>query len=143
MSADEIGYQIALQEARDSMAVGGQPIGSSIVDTDGNVIGKGHNMVMQTGSPIFHAETSAFHSVLHKPRSIFEGTTLYTTLSPCSMCTGAIIFFKVKKVVIGENYHMSGREDFLRQHGIEVVVLGHKPTQELLASYIENHEVDW
>ncbi|PSK42126.1 tRNA-specific adenosine deaminase 2 [Elsinoe australis] len=143
MSASDEGYKVAFQEMKASYDEGGMPIGASIVSTDGKVIGKGRNMRVQNGSPILHGETAAFDSVRGQPSSIFKGATLYTTLSPCPMCTGAIVWFGIKKLVIGENEHMSGREDMLRDHGIEVVVLGDKTTTDLLSKYIEQHPERW
>ncbi|KAF4556423.1 Cytosine deaminase-like protein 2 [Elsinoe fawcettii] len=143
MSADDEGYRVAFEEMKASYDEGGHPIGASIVGTDGTIIGRGRNMRIQNGSPILHGETAAFDSVRGKPSSIFKGSTLYTTLSPCPMCAGSIIWFGVKKLVIGENKHMTGREDFLRQHGIEVVILDDKKTIDLLATYIENNPDSW
>ncbi|PNS14675.1 tRNA-specific adenosine deaminase 2 [Sphaceloma murrayae] len=143
MSVEDAGYQVAFAEMKASLDEGGMPIGSSIVNAEGKVIGRGRNMRVQNGSPILHAETAAFDSVRYQSSSLFKGATLYTTLSPCPMCAGSIIWFGIKKLVIGENRHMSGREEFLRQHGVEVVILDDTPTVELLAKYIEANPDKW
>ncbi|KAG9527800.1 hypothetical protein KCU79_g23327, partial [Aureobasidium melanogenum] len=99
----DIGFQAALEEARKGASEGGVPIGACLVSADGKILGRGHNLRMQKGSPTIHAEIGALENAGRLPASAYQGATMYTTLSPCDMCTGACILYKVKRVVLGEN----------------------------------------
>ena len=121
MSADDPGFQAALEEAKQGHSEGGVPIGAALVDQNGKILGRGHNMRMQKGSATLHAEISALENAGRLPASAYQNATMYTTLSPCDMCTGACIMYKVARVVIGENNTFVGGEDYLRSRGIEVV----------------------
>ncbi len=103
-------------------AEGGIPIGAALVAADGTVLGVGHNQRVQRGSAIHHGETNALENAGRLPASAYRGATMYTTLSPCSMCTGAILLYGIGRVVIGENRTFLGEEDLLRSRGVEVVV---------------------
>ena len=111
----------ALEEARTGLAEGGIPIGSVIVH-DGRIIGRGHNRRVQRGSAILHAEMDAFENAGRKPASVYRESVLYTTLSPCAMCSGAILLYGIPKVVIGENRTFTGEEALLRSRGVELEV---------------------
>ncbi|KAF2724662.1 putative cytosine deaminase [Polychaeton citri CBS 116435] len=143
MSATDEGYLVALEEMRQSLDEGGIPVGGCVVSKDGKIMGRGRNMRMQNGSPVLHGETSAFDNARQYPSSAFEGCTVYTTLSPCPMCAGAMIWFKTGKVVIGENTNMSGREELLKSHGIEVVILNEPKALGVMTKFIETEPEKW
>lgn len=114
--------QAAIDEARTGLAEGGIPIGSVIVH-QGKIIGRGHNRRVQQGSAILHGEMDAFERAGRQPASVYRDCTLYTTLSPCSMCSGAILLYGIPKVIIGENQTFMGEEELLRSRGVAVEVL--------------------
>ncbi|WP_300301687.1 nucleoside deaminase [Ferrovibrio sp.] len=114
--------QAAIDEARAGLAEGGIPIGSVIVHR-GKIIGRGHNRRVQQGSAILHGEMDAFENAGRQPASVYRDCTLYTTLSPCSMCSGAILLYGIPKVIIGENQTFMGEEELLRSRGVAVEVL--------------------
>ena len=113
--------QAAIDEARAGLAEGGIPIGSVIVH-QGRIIGRGHNRRVQQGSAIRHGEMDAFENAGRHPASIYRDCTLYTTLSPCVMCSGAILLYGIPKVIVGENRSFMGEEDLLRSRGVAVEV---------------------
>ncbi|MDH3298212.1 MAG: nucleoside deaminase [Gemmatimonadota bacterium] len=112
----------AIAEAAKGRAEGGIPIGSVLVH-EGRIIGRGHNRRVQQGSVVLHGEMDALENAGRQPASVYRECTLYTTLSPCPMCTGAILLYGIPKVVIGENRTFLGDEDLLRSRGVEVEVL--------------------
>ena len=112
----------ARAEAEAGFAEGGIPIGSVIVH-DGRIIGRGHNRRVQNGSPILHGEMDAFENAGRQPARVYRECTLYTTLSPCAMCSGAIVLYGIPRVVVGENRSFLGEEDWLRSRGVELTVL--------------------
>src|SRR6476646_5370535 len=114
--------QAAIDEAEAGLAEGGIPIGSVIVHK-GKILGRGHNRRVQKGSSILHGEMDALENAGRQPASIYRESVLYTTLSPCSMCTGAILLYGIPRVIVGENRTFMGDEDLLRSHGIVVEVL--------------------
>jgi creatinine deaminase len=111
---------LALAQARDSLEAGGVPVGAVLAE-GATVLGKGHNERVQQGDPVAHGEISALRDAGRRPD--YLSTTLYTTLSPCQMCTGAILLFQIPRVVVGEARTFDGDLDFLRARGIEVVLL--------------------
>ncbi|NJK30429.1 MAG: nucleoside deaminase, partial [Acaryochloris sp. SU_5_25] len=111
--------EAAIHEAQLGLAVGGIPIGSVVVK-DETIVGRGHNLRVQRGSAILHAEMSALEAVGRQPASFYQGVRLYTTLSPCSMCAGAILLYKISHVVIGEHQTFMGEEALLRSRGVKV-----------------------
>jgi len=115
--------RLAISEAETGAAEGGVPIGAALVSDDGTLLGSGHNRRMQDGSVIRHGETDALERAGRQHASVYATSTIYTTLSPCSMCTGAILLYGIPRVVIGENDTFMGEEDLLRSQGVEVVVL--------------------
>jgi cytosine/creatinine deaminase len=114
--------QAAFDEAEAGLAEGGIPIGSVIVH-NGNIIGRGHNRRVQKGSAILHGEMDALENAGRQPASVYRESVLYTTLSPCPMCSGAILLYGIPRVVIGENHTFMGEEDLLRSRGVTVEVL--------------------
>jgi len=118
--------QAAIDEAQKGLNEGGIPIGSVIVH-DGKIIGRGHNRRVQEGSAIKHGEMDAFENAGRQPARVYKEATLYTTLSPCAMCSGAILLYGIGKIVVGENQTFMGEEEHLRSRGVQVDVI-HDPT---------------
>ncbi|MBA3554443.1 MAG: nucleoside deaminase, partial [Gemmatimonadales bacterium] len=114
--------QVALDEARQGLEEGGIPIGSVLVLGD-RILGRGHNRRQQAGSVVLHAEMDALERAGRHPASVYRECTLYTTLSPCAMCSGAVLRYGIPRVVVGENRTFRGEEDLLRSRGVEVEVL--------------------
>ncbi|KAL4779288.1 cytidine deaminase-like protein [Aspergillus varians] len=137
------GFITAVEEARQGAAEGGVPIGAALVSRDGTVLGRGHNMRVQKGSATLHAEISALENSGRLPASAYEGATMYTTLSPCDMCTGACILYKIKRVVIGENKNFLGGEEYLLNRGKEVVVLHNKECKQMMEKFIKEKPELW
>jgi len=126
----------AIEEARLGLAEGGIPIGSVIVH-DGKIIGRGHNRRVQKGSAILHGEMDAFENAGRQPAHVYQECVLYTTLSPCPMCSGAILLYGIPKIVVGENKTFMGDEDLLRSRGVEVQVLQDADCIGLMQSFID------
>jgi len=118
--------QAAIEEAQKGLAEGGIPIGSVIVHDD-KIIGRGHNRRVQEGSAIKHGEMDAFENAGRQPAQVYREATLYTTLSPCAMCSGAILLYGIRKIIVGENETFMGEEELLRSRGVQVDVV-HNPT---------------
>lgn len=140
--ADESFIGVALDQARIGQAEGGVPIGAALV-VDGMVIGRGRNRRVQLGSVIRHGETDCLENAGRLPAATYAKATLYTTLSPCALCSGAALLYKIPRVVIGENTTFTGAEELLRQHGVEVVVLDSEECKQLLAAFIGEHPEIW
>jgi len=134
--------QAAIEEARISQGEGGIPIGSVLVH-QGRIIGRGHNRRVQRGSAILHAEMDALENAGRQPASVYRESVLYTTLSPCAMCSGAILLYGIPKVIIGENQTFLGEEDLLRSRGVEVGGLQDAACMELMRSFIAEHPLLW
>lgn len=134
--------EAAIEEARIGLAEGGIPIGSVIVH-QGRIIGRGHNRRVQRGSAILHAEMDALENAGRQPASVYRESVLYTTLSPCAMCSGAILLYGIPKVVIGENQTFVGEETLLRSRGVQVEVLQEAACQALMRNFIASHPVLW
>ncbi|MCL4692666.1 MAG: nucleoside deaminase [Candidatus Hydrogenedentes bacterium] len=115
-------FAAAVEEARKGLAEGGIPIGSVIVH-DGQIIGRGHNRRHQRGSAILHGEMDALENAGRQPARVYRESVLYTTLSPCSMCTGAILLYKIPRVIVGEENTFQGETELLRSRGVEVEIL--------------------
>ncbi|KAF7586344.1 cytosine deaminase [Aspergillus hancockii] len=137
------GFIAAVEEAKKGYAEGGVPIGAALVSKDGVILGRGHNMRVQKGSATLHAEMSALENSGRLPASAYEGATMYTTLSPCDMCTGACILYKVKRVVIGENKSFMGGEDYLKNRGKELVVLDNEECKQLMEKFMKEKPELW
>jgi cytosine deaminase len=127
--------QAAIDEARLGLSEGGIPIGSVIVH-QGRIIGRGHNRRVQSGSPTLHGEMDAFENAGRQPASVYRESIIYTTLSPCSMCSGAILLYGIPRVVVGENQTFMGEEEWLRSHGVEVTVLQNDDCIQLMTDFI-------
>ncbi len=125
----------AIEEARQGLAEGGIPIGSVLVH-NGKIIGRGHNRRVQQGSAILHGEMDALENAGRLPASVYKESVLYTTLSPCSMCTGAILLYGIPKVVVGENQTFMGEEELLRSRGVTVDVVQEPDCITLMQSFI-------
>jgi creatinine deaminase len=132
----------AIDEARQGLAEGGIPIGSVVVH-DGKIVGRGHNRRVQQASTILHGEMDALERAGRKPASFYRECTLYTTLSPCPMCSGATVLYKIPKVVIGENKSFLGEEQWLKSHGVEVNVLQDEECIGLMREFMERHPQLW
>lgn len=138
----EVFLQATLDEAQKAMEEGGVPIGSVLV-LDGQIVGRGHNRQKQMDSIIRHAEMDCIDRAAGVNNADFRRATLYTSLSPCDMCTGAIIFFGIPKVVIAENQNYRGAEDYLLSRGIEVLVLNDERFIGMLREFDHNHPGSW
>ncbi|HEX6947935.1 MAG TPA: nucleoside deaminase [Acidimicrobiia bacterium] len=136
------GFRAAVEEAKTGLAEGGIPIGSSLV-IDGEVVGRGHNRRVQQGSAILHGEMDALENAGRLPASAYRRATIYTTLSPCHMCTGAILLYGIPHVVIGENRTFMGAEELLRQNGVTVEVLDDPECIALMESFIAANPDLW
>jgi len=134
--------QATIDEAKKGFAEGGIPIGSVIVHK-GEIIGRGHNKRVQCGSVVLHGEMDALENAGRLSAKIYKDCTLYTTLSPCSMCTGAILLYGIKKIVIGENQTFLGSEELLRENGVEVIVLDNQECKDLMSDFINNNPTLW
>ena len=139
---DEELLAVALEQARIGLAEGGIPIGAAIA-VDGVVVGAGHNRRVQQGSAIHHGETNALEVAGRLPASVYRRATMATTLSPCDMCTGAILLYGIPRLVIGENRTFYGGEDHLRSRGVEVVNLDSAECVELMNEFIAAHPDIW
>lgn len=139
----EPGFLAAIEEAKVGAAEGGVPIGACLVSKDGQILGRGHNMRVQKGSATLHAEISTLENTGRLPASAYQGATMYTTLSPCDMCTGACVLYKVRRVVIGENNNFVGGEAYLKERGIEVVVLENAECKDLMTKFIKEKYKIW
>ena len=134
--------QVALEEARQGRSEGGIPIGSVLV-LDEKIIGRGHNRRVQDGSVIHHAEMNCLENAGRLPASVYRRCTLYTTLSPCPMCSGAILLYGIRKVVIGENETYRGSEDHLRAKGVDLSILGDAGCIGLMREFIAAEPELW
>ena len=132
----------AIDEARQGLAEGGIPIGSVIVHL-GRIIGRGHNRRVQRGSVVLHGEMDAFEQAGRQPAAVYHECILYTTLSPCAMCCGAILLYGIPRVVVGENRTFVGEEDLLRGRGVAVEVLQDATCIRLMEEFIRDHPALW
>jgi cytosine deaminase len=132
----------AVDEAGLGLAEGGIPIGSVLV-VDSQIVGRGHNRRVQNGSPILHGEMDALENAGRLPASEYRRSVIYTTLSPCPMCSGAILLYRIPKVVVGENRTFMGAEDLLRAKGVEVVVVDDRRCVDMMTGFIEARPDLW
>jgi cytosine/creatinine deaminase len=133
---------LALQEAELGAAEGGIPIGAVLVH-NGRVIGRGHNRRVQSGSAILHGEMDALERAGRQPASVYRESVIYTTLSPCAMCSGAILLYGIPHVVIGENQTFMGEEDLLRSRDVRIEVLQDARCIALMRRFIAEHPGLW
>lgn len=132
----------AIAEARLGLEEGGIPIGSVIVH-QGKIIGRGHNRRVQKGSAVLHGEMDAFENAGRQPAQVYRECELYTTLSPCPMCSGAILLYGIPKIIVGENQTFMGEEDHLRSRGVEVEVLQDEECLEIMRRFIDEKPELW
>ena len=132
----------AIEEAQQGLKEGGIPIGSAIVHA-GRVIGRGHNRRVQRGSSVLHGEMDALENAGRQPAAIYRQSVLYTTLSPCAMCSGAILLYGIPRVIVGENQTFLGEEDLLRSRGVTVQVLQDETCIRLMREFIAAHPELW
>jgi len=134
--------QAAIDEAKAGLNQGGIPIGSVLVH-DGKIIGRGHNKRVQTGSPTLHGEMDALENAGRQPASVYRESVIYTTLSPCSMCTGAILLYGIPKVVIGENQSFMGEEELLKSKGVEVELVNSAECKQMMNDFMTEKPELW
>ncbi len=134
--------QAAIEEAQMGLEEGGIPIGSVIVH-NGKIIGRGHNRRVQKGSAILHGEMDALENAGRQPASVYKESVLYTTLSPCPMCSGAILLYGIPKVIIGENKTFMGDEELLKSRGVNVEVKDDKTCIEMMTKFIKDKPALW
>ena len=132
----------AFDEARQGRSEGGIPIGSVLVH-QGRIIGRGHNRRVQKASPILHAEMDALENAGRLPARVYLESSLYTTLSPCAMCSGAIVLYGIPRVIVGENRTFMGEEEWLRSRGVAVEVVQDKECAAMMKEFIEGHPELW
>lgn len=143
MSPDHSPFLAAARaEAEAGFAEGGIPIGS-VLAHDGRIIGRGHNRRVQRGSAILHGEMDALENAGRLPAAVYRECTLYTTLSPCPMCSGAIALYRIPRVVIGENRSFMGEEDWLRGRGVELTVLDDPACIALMERFMREQPAVW
>ncbi len=142
MSNSDPFLQAAIEEARQGLAEGGIPIGSVLV-LDGQIIGRGHNRRVQNGSVIHHAEMNCLENAGRLPASVYRRCTIYSTLSPCPMCSGAIQLYGIPKVIVGENKTFQGPESLLRSQGITVEILQNPECIALMEDFIRSKPELW
>jgi len=132
----------AIAEAEAGLHEGGIPIGS-VVAHRGQIIGRGHNRRVQRGSAVLHGEMDALENAGRQPASVYRDAILYTTLSPCAMCSGAILLYGIRTVIVGENRTFMGEEDLLRSRGVSVTVLQDAECIRMMTDFIREHPALW
>ncbi len=134
--------QAAIDEARAGLAEGGIPIGSVLV-IDGEIVGRGHNRRVQRGSAILHAEMDCLENAGRLKASDYRRAILYSTLSPCDMCSGTALLYEIPRIVIGENRTFQGPEDYVRSRGVQLDIVDSEVCYELMQQFIAEHPVLW
>jgi cytosine/creatinine deaminase len=134
--------QAAIEEARKGLSEGGIPIGSVLVH-DGAIIGRGHNRRVQQRSAILHGEMDALENAGRRPAAVYRSSTIYTTLSPCAMCSGAIVLYGIRTVVVGENRTFMGEEEWLRDRGVLVDVVQDEACIAMMREFIQRNPTLW
>ena len=132
----------AYEEAQQGLREGGIPIGSVLV-SEGKIIGRGHNCRVQTGSAIDHGEMNCLRNAGRLPARVYRSSTMYSTLSPCPMCSGAIVLYKIPHVIVGENRNFLGAEDYMRSQGVRVDVLQDEECIQLMKKFIVENPSLW
>ena len=131
----------ALEEARAGLREGGLPIGSVLADSQGRIVARGHNLRVQSGDPTAHAETVCIRNAGR--RRDWKQLTMFSTLSPCIMCTGTTLLYRIPRVVVGENRNFMGAEDLFRQQGVELLVLDDADCVKMMSDFIREHADLW
>jgi cytosine/creatinine deaminase len=134
--------QAAIEEARNGLSEGGIPIGAVLV-IQGQIFGRGHNRRVQKGSAILHAEMDCLENAGRLRAEDYKRATLYSTLSPCDMCSGTALLYGIPRIVVGENRTFRGPEDYLRSRGVELTVLDDQQCARLMADFIRDHPELW
>lgn len=134
--------QAAIEEAKKGLEEGGIPIGSVLV-IDGKIVGRGHNKRVQKGSSILHAEMDCLENAGRLKASDYQKATLYSTLSPCDMCSGAVLLYGIPKVIIGENKTFKGPEEYVKSRGVDVEVVNNDECIKLMEDFIKNKPELW
>jgi cytosine deaminase len=134
--------QAAIDEARKGRNAGGIPIGSVLV-IDDKIVGRGHNQRVQQGNPILHAEMDCLQNAGRLTAKDYQRATLYSTLSPCDMCSGTALLYKIPRIVIGENRTFQGPEEYLRQRGVELEIVDDAECRQLMDDFIREHPELW
>ena len=132
----------AIQQARQGLDSGGIPIGSVLV-IDGEIVARGHNRRVQRGSAVLHAEMDCLENAGRLSAADYQRAVLYSTLSPCDMCSGAILLYKIPKVVVGENRTFQGPEDYLRSRGVELEIADSQECYQLMQDFIDENDALW
>jgi cytosine deaminase len=132
----------AIDEARQGLAEGGIPIGSVLV-VDGKIVGRGHNRRVQQGSAVLHAEMDCLENAGRLKADVYRRATLYSTLSPCDMCSGAALLYGIPRIVVGENRTFHGPVDYLRSRGVDLEIVNDTECVELMLAFIEAHPGLW
>jgi len=138
----DIFLEAAIEEAKKGSAEGGIPIGSVLV-IDGCIVGRGHNRRVQKGSAVLHAEMDCLENAGRLKAADYRRATLYSTLSPCDMCSGAVLLYGIPKVIVGENRTFRGPEDYVRSRGVELVILDNLECRRLMETFINNNPELW
>lgn len=138
----DVFLEAAIDEAKKGMSEGGIPIGSVLV-IDGRIVGRGHNRRVQKGSAILHAEMDCLENAGRLKAADYRRATLYSTLSPCDMCSGTVLLYGIPKVIIGENHTFRGPEDYVRSRGVEVVIVDSQECRQLMEGFIKNNPELW
>jgi len=133
---------VAIDEARKGQSAGGIPIGSVLV-IDGRIVGRGHNQRIQKDSPVLHAEMDCLENAGRLSAADYQSAVLYSTLSPCDMCSGAILLYGIPKVAIGENTTFQGPEDYLRSRGVELEILNDEECRQMMREFIADNPALW
>ena len=134
--------EAAIEEARQGQKSGGIPIGSVLV-IDGKIVGRGHNHRVQRGSAILHAEMDCLENAGRLKATDYQRAVLYSTLSPCDMCSGAVLLYKIPKVVVGENRTFQGPEDYLRSRGVELEIVDNTDCYDMMQDFIRDNDALW
>src|ERR1700690_3179133 len=142
MTSMDAYLRAAIEQARKSLSEGGIPIGSVLVH-DGQIIGRGHNCRVQTGSAIDHGELNCLRHAGRLLAKVYRSSTIYSTLSPCPMCSGAIVLYKIPRVVVGENKTFLGAEDYMRSQGIQVDVVQDEECIQMMTDFIHSNAALW
>jgi creatinine deaminase len=142
MATTDAYLRAAIEQARKSLSEGGIPIGSVLVH-EGEIIGRGHNCRVQSGSAIDHGEMNCLRNAGRLSARIYRNSTIYSTLSPCPMCSGAIVLYKIPRVIVGENKTFVGAEDYMRSQGIQVKVVQDDECIEMMTDFIRSKPELW
>ncbi len=134
--------EAAIEEAKKGLSEGGIPIGAVLV-IDDKIVGRGHNKRVQKGSAVLHAEIDCLENAGRLTAADYSRATLYSTLSPCDMCSGAVLLYKIPKLVIGENSTFRGPENYVKSQGVEVVIVDNPECRQLMETFIKNNPKLW